>query len=35
MGHEDKDFHAFDLMRERMIDMYMIQEENSTTKGGG
>jgi hypothetical protein len=35
MEHEDKDCHAFYLMREITLDMYKIQEENVTTEGGG
>jgi hypothetical protein len=35
IGHEEKDCRAFDLMREKTSDMYKIQEENDTTKGGG
>jgi hypothetical protein len=33
--HEEKDCHAFDLMREHTSYMYMIHEENVTTDGGG
>jgi len=35
VGHEDKDFHTFDLMREHTSYMYKIQEENATIEGGG
>jgi hypothetical protein len=35
LGHEEKDFHAFELMRECTSDMYGIQEENVVAKGGG
>jgi hypothetical protein len=31
LGHEEKDFCAFDLMREHTFDMYRIQEENDTS----
>jgi hypothetical protein len=34
MGHEDKYFRAFDLMRDCMTNMYMIQEENVVTEEG-
>jgi hypothetical protein len=33
-GHEEKDFHEFDLMREFTSDMYKIQEENVVVEGG-
>jgi hypothetical protein len=35
MGHEDKDCHAFYLMRECTSYMYIIQEENVAVEGGG
>jgi hypothetical protein len=34
IGHDEKDFRAFDLMREHTSYVYIIQEENDTTKGG-
>jgi hypothetical protein len=34
VGHEEKDFHAFNLMREQTSDMYRIQEENVVAEGG-
>jgi hypothetical protein len=34
VGHDEKDCHAFDLMRERTLDAYKIQEENVTAEGG-
>jgi hypothetical protein len=33
--HEEQYFCVFDLMKERTSDMYMIQEENVVTEGGG
>jgi hypothetical protein len=35
IGHEEKDFHTFDLMREHTSYMYKIQEENVVIEGGG
>jgi hypothetical protein len=35
VGHENKDCCAIDMTREHTSDMYMIQKENSMTKGGG
>jgi hypothetical protein len=34
VGHDEKDCHAFDLMRECTSDAYKIQEENVTVEGG-
>jgi hypothetical protein len=34
VGCDEKDCHAFDLMRERTSDMYSIQEENVAVEGG-
>jgi hypothetical protein len=33
VGHNEKDCHAFDLMREHTSDVYIIQEENVTVEG--
>jgi hypothetical protein len=35
VGHEEKNFRVFDLMREHTSDMYRIQEENTAIEGGG
>jgi hypothetical protein len=35
VGHEEKDSHVFDLMRECTSNMYKIQEENVAVEGGG
>jgi hypothetical protein len=34
VGHEDKDSHALDLMRQCTTYMYKIQEENATIEKG-
>jgi hypothetical protein len=33
IGHEEKDCHTFDLLRECTLDIYKIQEENTGTYG--
>jgi hypothetical protein len=35
VGHEEKDFRAFSLLREHTSNIYRIQEENIETEGGG
>jgi hypothetical protein len=34
VGHDEKDCHTFDLMRERTSDAYRIREENFVAEGG-
>jgi hypothetical protein len=33
VGHDEKDCHTFDMMRECTSDAYIIQEENFTVEG--
>jgi hypothetical protein len=35
VGHEEKDYRTFNLMRERIYNMYRIQEENFVEKWSG
>jgi hypothetical protein len=35
IGHGEKDFHMFDLIRECTSDMYRIQEYNNGENGNG
>jgi hypothetical protein len=34
VGHDEKDYCAFNLMREHTVDAYKIQEENAAAEGG-